>query len=80
MLMSIHGLQLIPAEASVMCLQKFGTLSGLIWAKSLSREAISQRVLVDLLSLYDVSRTSALTAYQSMSFNRQLLAGRPHLP
>ena len=44
------------------------------------KEAISQHVLVDLLSVYDVSKTSVLTAHQSMSFNHQLLAGRPHLP
>lgn len=44
------------------------------------KEAISQHVLVDLLSVSGVSRTSALTAHQSMSFNHELLAGRPHLP
>lgn len=43
-------------------------------------EAISQHVLEDLLSVYDVSRTSVLTAHQSMSFNHQRLAGRPYLP
>lgn len=44
------------------------------------KEAISQHVLVDLLSVCDVSRRSALTAHQSVSFNHQLLAARPHLP
>lgn len=79
MFMSIHGLQLIPAEASVMCLQTFGTQ----WfhvGKFALKEAISQHVLVDVLSVYDVSRTSVLTAHQFISFNHQLLAERPHLP
>jgi len=44
------------------------------------KEAISWHVLVGLLSGYDVFRTSVLTAHQSVSFNHQLLAGKPHLP
>lgn len=43
------------------------------------REAISHHVLVGLLSVYGVSRVSVLTTHQSMSFNHQLLSGRPHL-
>lgn len=43
------------------------------------KEAVSQHVLMGLLSVYDLSRTSVLTVHQSTSFRYQLLARRPHL-
>lgn len=70
---------IISAEASVMFAEVWNS-----WCFDVGKfaleEVISQHVLVDLLSVYGISRTRASISHQSVSFNHHLLAGRSHLP